>query len=155
MTPATKLLDKLNIPYQLHQYSHDKTSKSYGLEAAEKLNINAEQIFKTLVVTTDNKELAVAIVPVERQLSLKQMAKAINAKKATMAEPHKVQTSTGYVLGGVSPFGQKKRLTTVADQSIMQFTSIFVSGGKRGLEIEIAPDDLTKVLNANCAAISE
>lgn len=154
MTPAVKLLEKLKIPYQLHQYHHDDTATSYGLEAAEKLAVSAEMIFKTLVVETENKTLAVAIVPVEKQLNLKSIAKSLPCKKVAMADPKRVQTTTGYVLGGVSPFGQKKRLSTILDTSAKQFDNIFVSGGKRGLEIEISPKDLVKVLNAKTSAIS-
>lgn len=154
MTPAVKLLDKLKIPYQLHQYHHDETAASYGLEAAEKLAVDAAQIFKTLVVETESKILAVAIVPVEKQLNLKSMAKSLNCKKSSMADPKRVQASTGYVLGGVSPLGQKKRLTTVLDNSANQYESIFVSGGKRGLEIEISPTELIKTLNAKTGEIA-
>ncbi|MDG1752715.1 MAG: Cys-tRNA(Pro) deacylase [Thalassotalea sp.] len=154
MTPAVKLLDKLKIPYQLHQYHHDETAASYGLEAAEKLAVDAAQIFKTLVVETENKSLAVAIIPVEKQLNLKGFAKSLNCKKVTMADPKRVQSTTGYVLGGVSPLGQKKRLLTVIDDSADQLKTIFISGGKRGLEIEISPTDLVKVLNAKTNAIS-
>ncbi|MDT0605241.1 Cys-tRNA(Pro) deacylase [Thalassotalea castellviae] len=148
MTPAVKLLDKLKIAYQLHQYHHDESAASYGLEAAEKLAVDAKKIFKTLVVEMENKSLAVAIVPVENQLTLKNVAKALKCKKVTMADPKRVQTTTGYVLGGVSPLGQKKRLKTVIDKSSQQFSTIFVSGGKRGLEIEISPNDLILVLSA-------
>ncbi|GAA6206630.1 Cys-tRNA(Pro) deacylase [Thalassotalea sp. SU-HH00458] len=148
MTPAVKLLDKLKIAYQLHQYHHDESAASYGLEAAEKLAVDAKKIFKTLVVEMENKSLAVAIVPVENQLTLKNVAKVLKCKKVIMAEPKRVQTTTGYVLGGVSPLGQKKRLKTVIDKSSQQFSTIFVSGGKRGLEIEISPNDLILVLSA-------
>jgi Cys-tRNA(Pro)/Cys-tRNA(Cys) deacylase len=154
MTPAVKLLNKLKIPYQLHQYHHDELAVSYGLEAAEKLAVDAKKIFKTLVVELENKDLAVAIVPVENQLNLKSIAKVLQCKKVTMAEPKRVQSTTGYVLGGVSPLGQKKRLTTVLDSSGNQLDSIFVSGGKRGLEIELSPNDLVKILNAKTNAIS-
>lgn len=154
MTPAVNLLDKLKIPYQLHQYHHDESAVSYGLEAAEKLAVDANKIFKTLVIETEKKELAVAIVPVEKLLNLKNIAKSLNCKKVTMAEPKRVQSTTGYVLGGVSPLGQKKRLSTVLDESANQFKTIFVSGGKRGLEIEISPTDLVKVLNAKTNAIN-
>jgi Cys-tRNA(Pro)/Cys-tRNA(Cys) deacylase len=154
MTPAVKLLDKLNIPYQLHHYHHDDSATSFGLEAAEKLAVNAEMIFKTLVVETEDNTLAVAIVPVDKQLNLKSIAKSLPCKKVVMADPKRVQTTTGYVLGGVSPFGQKKRLSTILDNSAVQFDSIFVSGGKRGLEIELSPKDLVTVLNAKTSAIS-
>lgn len=154
MTPAVKLLDKLKITYQLHQYHHDESASSYGLEAAEKLSVDSRQIFKTLVVETEAHALAVGIVPVEMQLNLKAMAKALGCKKLTMADPKKVQSTTGYVLGGVSPLGQKRRLKTVIDDGAQKFSSMFISGGKRGLEIELAPADLAKVLGANFVAIA-
>ena len=154
MTPAVKLLDKLKITYQLHQYHHDESASSYGLEAAEKLSVDSRQIFKTLVVETETHALAVGIVPVEMQLNLKAMAKALGCKKLTMADPKKVQSTTGYVLGGVSPLGQKKRLKTVIDDGAQKFSSMFISGGKRGLEIELAPADLAKVIGANFVAIA-
>ncbi|GLX80175.1 Cys-tRNA(Pro)/Cys-tRNA(Cys) deacylase [Thalassotalea insulae] len=155
MTPAVKQLEKLAIYYQLHQYHHDKTNHNYGLEAAEKLNIAAEKIFKTLVIETEAHQFAVAIVPVAQQLNLKATAKALNAKKAIMAAPKKVQTTTGYVLGGVSPFGQKKKLPTIIDSNALKHSEIYVSGGKRGLEIAIAPSDLLSVLNAIHADIAD
>lgn len=154
MTPAVKLLDKLAIPYKLHHYHHEESAASFGLEAAEKLAVNAEVIFKTLVVVTETKTLAVAIVPVDKQLNLKSIAKSLSCKRVAMADPKRVQTTTGYVLGGVSPFGQKKRLSTILDISATQFDSIFVSGGKRGLEIELSPKDLVTVLSAKTSAIS-
>lgn len=154
MTPAIKLLEKLNVPFQLHQYHHDESANSYGLEAAEKLAVNANEIFKTLVVETENKQLAVAIIPVEKQLHLKNIAKLLRCKKVVMAEPKRVQTTTGYVLGGISPFGQKKRLTTMLDNSANAYDQIFVSGGKRGLEIALSPKDLIAVLNATPHVIS-
>jgi len=154
MTPAVKLLDKLNISYTLHQYHHDEAADSYGQEAADKLAVASEQIFKTLIVETEHKALAVAIVPVDRQLNLKNTAKALKCKKLHMADPKRVQTSTGYVLGGVSPLGQKKRLTTIIDDSSKVFDSIFISGGKRGLEIEISPIHLADILRATFSSIS-
>lgn len=153
MTPAIKLLDKLKVPYKLHQYQHDESALSYGLEAAEKLSIDSMKVFKTLVVETDNNVLAVAIIPVDKQLKLKSMAKSLKCKKVSMADPKRVQKTTGYVLGGVSPLGQKKRLTTVIDESSIQFESIFVSGGKRGLEIEINPEKLANTIQATFSEI--
>jgi Cys-tRNA(Pro)/Cys-tRNA(Cys) deacylase len=147
MTPAVDQLKQENIVFTLHQYQHDTNASSFGLEAAEKLNIATEQVFKTLVVCDDKQQLAVAIVPVDHQLNLKAMAKALKVKKIKMAEAKKVETSSGYVLGGVSPLGQKRKLPTVIDQSSQNFTTIFVSGGKRGLEIELSADDLAKSIN--------
>lgn len=154
MTPAVKQLDKLALPYKLHQYQHDASYKSFGIEAVEKLQVTSETVFKTLVVDVDNSYLAVAIIPVEEKLSLKKLAKALNAKKITMAEATKVQNSTGYVLGGVSPLGQKKSLVTTLDSSAKMLSQIFISGGKRGLEIELSPDHLILSLRAIYANIT-
>ena len=153
MTPAIDLAKQQAIPYQVHHYQHDPASASYGMEAAEKLGVKPEQVFKTLVVQLDGKQLAVAVLPVNQQLSMKLVAKALGAKKAEMASAADVMRSTGYVLGGVSPLGQKKRLPTLIDSSAMQFSTIYVSAGKRGLEIELAAADLAKLLNANIASI--
>ncbi|WP_206486423.1 Cys-tRNA(Pro) deacylase [Thalassotalea sp. G2M2-11] len=155
MTPAVKQLDKSTVSYQLHHYQHDKNNSHYGEEAAEKLAVAANRIYKTLVVETDDHSLAVAIIPVSAQLNLKQTAKALNVKKAIMAAPQKVQSTTGYVLGGVSPFGQKKRLPTLIDNSMENLTTVFVSGGKRGLEIETTPQAFSQILNAKMVAIAE
>lgn len=148
MTPAINLLKKLKLAHTVHEYHHDSNAESYGLEAAEKLNIDAKRVFKTLVVQLDGKELAVGIIPVEEKLSMKLIAKSAKAKKAVMADPALVEKTTGYVLGGVSPLGQKKRLKTFIDDSAEGFNSIFVSAGKRGLDIELTPKDLASALNA-------
>lgn len=154
MTPAVKQAKQNKINYQLHQYQHDSNASSFGQEAADKLAINAEQIFKTLVVATESQQLAVAIVPVSQQLNLKAMAKALKVKKVQMAQAKRVETSTGYVLGGVSPLGQKKRLTTIIDNSGQNFESIYISGGKRGLEIELSASDLAMLTKASFAEIA-
>lgn len=153
MTPAIDLAKQQAIPYQVHHYQHDPASASYGMEAAEKLGVKPEQVFKTLVVQLDGKQLAVAVLPVTEQLSMKLVAKALGTKKAEMASAADVMRSTGYVLGGVSPLGQKKVLPTLIDSSATQFSTIYVSAGKRGLEIELAAADLAKLLNANIASI--
>lgn len=145
MTPAINLAKKHKIKHQVHEYIHDAASESYGLEAAEKMGVTAERVFKTLVVMLDNKDLAVGIVPVSAQLSMKCIAKALGAKKAAMAEKSAVERATGYVLGGVSPLGQKKHLKTVLDASAKNYPTIYVSAGRRGLEIELSPDDLLKL----------
>ena len=155
MTPAIEQLKRANIPFSIHQYQHDANASSFGLEAVEKLKLSAELVFKTLVVCTDTDVLAVAIVPVEKKLNLKAMAKAMQVKKVTMAEATRVQNSTGYVLGGVSPLGQKKSLTTIIDNSAQQCQTMFVSGGKRGLEIELSPSSLAKIIRANFCQISQ
>lgn len=154
MTPAVKLLDKAKVTYQLHSYEHDVSTQNYGLEASEKLGIDSNKVFKTLVTEVDGKQLVVAIIPVSQKLSLKAVAKTIGGKKAVMAEPAKVQATTGYVLGGVSPFGQKKRLTTIIDNSAKAFNTIYVSGGKRGLEIETDTATFEQVLAAKFSDIA-
>jgi Cys-tRNA(Pro)/Cys-tRNA(Cys) deacylase len=147
MTPAINIAKKNKISYKIREYEHDPASESYGLEAAEKLGLSEERVFKTLVVNIDNKELAVAVVSVSSMLSLKLMAKAAGAKKAEMANKADVQRSTGYVLGGVSPLGQKKKLKTFIDGSAQAFETILVSAGRRGLEVELSPVDLKILVN--------
>jgi len=148
MTPCIKLLKKAKTVYVVHQYEHDTTCNSYGEEAAQKLGALQERVFKTLVVVTDKDEFAVGIVPVSVKLSLKAMAKALGVKKTTMADAHDVEKITGYVLGGVSPLGQKKRLKTLIDASAADFPTIFVSAGKRGLDVELSAKDLQELLQA-------
>ncbi|SEA38572.1 Cys-tRNA(Pro)/Cys-tRNA(Cys) deacylase [Thiothrix caldifontis] len=148
MTPAINLAKKANIAFKVHEYTHDPASESYGLEAAEKLGLPPTQVFKTLVVSLDGKELAVGIVPVAAMLSMKHIAKAAHAKKADMADKAWVARTTGYVLGGVSPLGQKKLLKTFIDASALSFPAIYVSAGRRGLEIELAPQDLQSLTRA-------
>ena len=161
MTPAIKLAKQRNLDYKLHEYTHDSNAASFGLEAAEKLAIAAERVFKTLVVTTDTGVLAVAILPVDKTLNFKKMAKALSAnkmlacKKVQMADPKQVERTTGYVLGGVSPLGQKKRLSTVIDASAQEQSTIYVSGGRRGLEIELPPEQLANTLAARFADIAD
>jgi len=153
MTPAINAARKAKIVFQTHDYEHDASAASYGLEAAVKLGLPKEQVFKTLVVSTDDNELAVGVIPVSAKLSMKRIAKLLGAKKATMADKAEVARSTGYVLGGVSSLGQKKRLRTVIDSSAMHFTTIFVSAGRRGLEIELSPDALATLTNGKFAGI--
>ncbi len=153
MTPATKVLDKARIAYQLHRYEHDPQAESYGGEAADKLGLDPRQVFKTLLASTEAGELLVAIVPVGGQLDLKLLAKAAGAKKTAMADPVAAQRSTGYLLGGISPLGQKKALRTFIDDSARQWPQLFVSGGRRGLEIELQPEDLARQTRATFAAI--
>ena len=155
MTPAINLLKKAKIAHKVHQYEHDSAAESYGLEAAEKLSVDPAQVLKTLVVKLDDNSLCVAILPVGSMLSMKRLAKAQNAKKAVMAEKLEVERVSGYVLGGVSPLGQKKRLKTVLDVSAENFQTIFVSAGKRGLEIELSPQQLIGLLNIVPAAICQ
>lgn len=156
MTPATKTLQNAKVNFKIHEYEHDPAAESYGLEAAEKMGVDARQVFKTLVVTLDAKDFAVAVIPVCEMLSMKQIAKAAGSKKAVMANKIDVERITGYVLGGVSPVGQKKRLKTFIDESAQNFNSIFVSAGRRGMEIELNPQDLKNQTNAQfCSLIQE
>jgi Cys-tRNA(Pro)/Cys-tRNA(Cys) deacylase len=149
MTPCIKLLKKSKVNYNVHQYTHDSSAESYGGEASEKLGISSEMVFKTLVVTTDANKFAVGVIPVSSMLSMKLMAKALGVKKVAMADAHDVEKNSGYVLGGVSPLGQKKRLKTIIDASAEKYPTIFVSAGKRGLEVELNASDLAKLLDAN------
>lgn len=155
MTPAINVAKQRKITHKVHEYSHDPSSESYGLEAAEKLGVDEARVFKTLVVMLDNKELAVGIIPVSSLLSMKLIAKATGAKKAAMAAQADVERSTGYVLGGVSPLGQKKQLKTIIDCSAKQFSTLYVSAGRRGLEIELSPEDLTRLVNGKLADICQ
>lgn len=153
MTPAVNYLKKRKIPFSLHQYSHDPKHQSYGLEAAEKLNLDPQRVFKTLVVQLDDRELAVAVLPVTSQLNLKLLARVFGVKKIAMADAKSVTAATGYVLGGVSPLAQKKRLRTILDTSAHHHRTIYVSGGKRGLEIELSPKELLEQSGAEFAKI--
>lgn len=155
MTPAINAAKKARVKYQVHEYSHDPAAASYGEEAAEALGQPLAQVFKTLLVEIngDNRKLAVAVVPVAGQLDLKAMAAALKAKKVAMANPVDAERAAGYVVGGISPLGQKKRLPAVLDASAAEFDTIFMSAGRRGLEIELAAADLCQITGAVMAPI--
>jgi Cys-tRNA(Pro)/Cys-tRNA(Cys) deacylase len=155
MTPAIEAVKRAGIDYRLHEYEHDPASESFGLEAAQKTGVPEHRVFKTLVVELAGGELAVGVLPVSAMLSMKAIARAAGAKKAAMAEPSAVERATGYVLGGVSPLGQKRKLNTFIDASANDLTTIFVSAGRRGLEIELAPMDLAKLTRGIFAPIGQ
>lgn len=151
-TPATVALLHAGIRFTAHQYPHDAAVVSYGLEAADKLGLDPDRVFKTLLADTDGT-LVVAVVPVSGHLDLKALAAAVGAKKAVMADPVVAARKTGYVLGGISPIGQKTRHATVLDETIELFDTVFVSGGRRGFDLELSPADLITVTGATVAAI--
>jgi len=152
-TPATKLLTSAGVKFTEHEYSHDPNSTSFGLEAAEKLGVDPHRVFKTLIANVD-EIFAVAIVPVNQQVSLKSLSRTLGAKRAAMADPAHAARLTGYVVGGISPLGQKRLLTTVIDASAQDFETILVSGGRRGFDIELSPSDLAELLSAVFAEIT-
>ena len=155
MTPALDLLKKVRAEHRIHSYEHDPKAASYGLEAAEKLNLNPQQVFKTLLAATEKGEVLVAVVPVVGTLDLKALAQAAGAKKCEMADPAAAQRSTGYLVGGISPLGQKKRLRTFIDKSAEEFPTIHVSAGRRGLEVELAAGVLAEHTQGKFAAIGK
>lgn len=148
MTPAINLLKKHKCEFKIHKYKHDPLCTNFGLEAASKLGLDENRVYKTLLVELNNKELAVGIIPVNRTMSLKNIATSLKVKSAKMANKDEAQKVTGYLLGGISPLGQKKRLRTVIDKTAFCFETIYVSGGKRGLDIELSANDIEKLLDA-------
>ena len=154
MTPAIDLLKKQRAEHRVHSYQHDPKAASYGLEAAEKLGLEPARVFKTLLAAIEKGELLVAVVPVAGSLDLKALASAAGAKKAEMADPQAAQRSTGYLLGGISPLGQKKRLRTCIDQSAGQWPSIYVSAGRRGLEVELSASVLAELTAGQFAELA-
>lgn len=152
-TPATALLTRQKVSHTLHSYEHDPRHDSYGLEAAEALGVVPERVFKTLLAEVDGN-LTVGIVPVVAQLDLKALAAAVGGKRAKMAEVAAAERATGYVAGGISPLGQRRRLPTVLDGSAETFDTVYCSAGRRGLEVELAPADLTRLLDATVAPIA-
>lgn len=155
-TPAIVMLQAAAVPFVVHEFEHEPGERNYGLVAAEALGVEPDRVFKTLVanLTTERGvEQVVGIVPVSGQLSLRELAAALGGKRAEMCPTDVAERITGYVVGGISPFGQKKRLRVAIDETCILFDSIFVSGGKRGLDLELAPDDLVRVLDAVVAPI--
>lgn len=150
-TPATVALSSAGIAFTLHEYAHDPRAESYGAEAAthlaESLDVDPTRVFKTLMATVDGS-LTVAIVPVSGQLDLKALARAVGGSRAAMADRAEAERVTGYVAGGISPIGQKKRLPTVLDNTALDHPTVFVSAGRRGLDLEIAPADLVRITGA-------
>ena len=151
-TPAVDLLVRSGVAHRLHEYTHDPAAP-YGREAAEAIATEPDRVFKTLVTAVAGG-LAVAVIPVTAELDLKAMAHALGVKKVTMAEPAAAERATGYVVGGISPFGQKRRLSTIVDESASRWPTVFVSGGRRGLELELAPADLVALTGASLAPIA-
>ena len=151
-TTATAALERAGIPFTVHEYPHDPRAESYGLEASEALGVSPDRVFKTLLAEVDGA-LVTAVVPVEGQLDLKALAAACGSKKAAMAQVAAAERATGYVAGGISPVGQRKRLPVVVDASALGFETVFCSAGRRGLEIELAPADLVRATGATVASV--
>ena len=153
MTPAVVALETAGIPFTIHEYDRGGDLRDFGHEAAEALGLPADQVFKTLVVDADG-ELVVAVVPVSCQLSMKRIAVATGAKRAVMCAPERAERSSGYVVGGISPIGQRRQLRTVLDESVELFDVVYVSGGKRGMDIGLASSDLAAIVDAVIAPIT-
>jgi len=151
-TPATVALERAGVTFTVHAYDHDPRSTSYGLEAADALGLDPARVFKTLLADVDG-ELVVAVVPVSGQLDLKALAAALGGKRAAMADPAVAERATGYVVGGISPIGQRKRLRTVVDETATDRPAVYVSGGRRGVDLGLDPADLVRVLDAQVARI--
>ncbi len=152
-TRATELLAKLGIRYTVHHYEHDPRHPSYGQEASEALGVPPERVFKTLIADVDG-QLTVGVVPVAGSLDLKALAAAVGGKRAVMADPVQAEKSSGYVTGGITPIGLRKRLPVVLDETALTYATVFCSAGQRGLEIELAPADLITAAGAHTAAIA-
>ena len=152
-TPATTALAAAGVPFTVHVYEHHDTATNFGEEAAAELGLSEDRVFKTLVVDTD-QGLAVGVVPVSARLDTKALARAVGAKRGSLADPALAERRTGYVVGGISPLGQRTALPTVLDASASRFVTIFVSGGRRGVDVELAPDDLVAVTRGTLAPIA-
>lgn len=153
-TPATTALRRAGVDFTTHPYEHDPTVPSYGREAAEALGVPTEVVFKTLLIRLEGAGLAVTVIPVDHQLDLKAAAGALGAKRAAMADPTHAERATGYVVGGISPVGQRRALPTVVDASALGHAAIYVSGGRRGFDIRLSPTDLVTVTGATVTSIT-
>ena len=153
MTPAIELLRREKVVHAVHGYAHDRDAGSYGAEAVEKLGLDPARVFKTLLAATEARELLVAVVPVAGQLDLKALAESAGCRRCDMAAVEAAQRATGYLVGGISPLGQKKRLRTFLDDSARALPTLYVSAGRRGLEVELAADDLARLTGAGFAPI--
>lgn len=155
MTPAIVLLERAGVPFEVHEYERGEALRDFGREAADSLGLPQDQVFKTLLVSVDDeRDPVVVVVPVSCTVSMKLAAAAVGAKKAVMCDPALAERTTGYVVGGISPLGQRKPLRTVLDESVELFDAIYVSGGRRGLDIAVAPTDLARLLDATVAPIT-
>lgn len=152
-TSATAALADENVPYAIHHYEQDENTESYGREAAESMGVDPRRVFKTLVAKADGSPV-IAVVPVSALLDLRALAAAVGASSATIADPTKAEKITGYKIGGISPIGQRKPRTTIVDSSALDFPTIYVSAGKRGCDLELAPDDLIRLTRARTAPVS-
>ncbi len=156
MTPAIKAAEKAKIVFTIHQYRHDPSAKSFGEEAAQALGLHRERVFKTLITSADGDRgrLVVAVIPVHKYLDLRALASVVDAKRIAMADEADAERTTGYVVGGISPLGQRKRLPLILDESALRYDTIYVSAGRRGLEIELAPHDLLRLSAGKSAPIA-
>lgn len=152
-TPALVAVRRAGVEHRVHRYAHDPRATSYGLEAADALGVEPARVFKTLLADVDG-ELAVGVVPVTSQLDLKALAATLGHKRAQMADPQRAERATGYVLGGISPLGQRRRLRTAVDASVLEWDTVHVSAGRRGLEVELAPADLVRLTAATLGPLA-
>lgn len=153
-TRATAQAKRAGVPFAIHEYQHDPAATSWGLEAAEALGVDPRRVYKTLVANVDSSQLTVAVLPVVVDLNLKALTAAVGAKKARLADPADAERATGYVIGGISPLGQRRRLQTVIDEEALEYETIFVSAGRRGLELELSPLDLVELTRAITAPLT-
>jgi Cys-tRNA(Pro)/Cys-tRNA(Cys) deacylase len=154
MTPAVRAIESARIAFTLHRYEHDPRADSFGIEASEKLGVAPERMFKTLIARIDGKQLVMTLVPVAARLDLKRLASAAGGKKADLAEPSAAERATGYVIGGISPLGGRKQLPTLIDASIIGQSTVYVSAGQRGLQLELSAEDLIRLTGAITAELT-